>query len=1239
MISQAIRILFQILFEAVTVRGVYFGKSLPSVPDGALVIFPYDPYRLGCGITALLAYKRPKEMSASPTAETLRAQLAKLKQFAWEKLSQDGLAHDLHYLGGKESLAQMKTLCDQLKGQNAFKDIFLNPSAKESLKSLASDIREFIGDQDNVRVKSKGRVEPEAYAIMADRIAALRDIYWVLQEEVLANIEKVARLGRFDDHELGPNGKSPNSISAIGRIQEVNTVLNNLDRLEVRGRDSAGISVSLVVDASEFSSFVLGLKAAQLADEFGARQGKAVLLSAGITTRKIGEQVSITFVYKVAAEIGRLGDNVSNLRQQIRNDSIFQSAIRLVHIWHSTLAHTRWASIGAITEANCHPIDGDSESALGVVHVCLNGDIDNYQAIRRDFENETGRALPAEITTDTKVIPVQIEKHLRSGKPLEEAFRLAVSDFEGSHAICMHSDQAPGKVFLAQRGSGQAIFVGLAQEEYIVGSEIYGVVEKTDTFLKMDGEKAVTGASGQQTQGQIFVLNQNSEGGLAGIKAFYYDGTPIQLSKKDVKTTEITSRDIDRQGYPHYFLKEISESPRSVEQTIQGRLAVIEVNGRKRPEIHLDESVIPARLESALKNNKIRRIIFMGQGTAAVAGSVCTSLLREYLAPINIRVASFKASEFSGFMMDGKLEDTLVIAITQSGSTTDTNRAVDMAKSKHAYTMAIVNRRDSDITFKVDGVLYTSSGRDIEMSVASTKAYYSQIVAGSLLGLRFAQITGARDEEFILSGIEQLWRLPGCMESVLEKREEIGASARKFAPTKTYWAVVGSGPNKASADEIRIKLSELCYKTISSDVVEDKKHIDLSAEPLIFVCASGSREDVIGDIVKDVAIFKAHKAVPIVVANEGEPRFDAYADAVIHVPQVQERLAPIINTLTGHLWGYYAALAINDESRQLFDLREDLQQHVSTATNEGLDVYEILLDESFRERAAKFYRIYKDRIQQGRYATAAVLRPASDLTLLLKYLTGRLPSSDFEGDFGAKGTAPNMLERFFECLGSLISQMARPVDAIKHQAKTVTVGTSRIAEKVGGVLFDTLGIHGFDKSQLNTLNVLVLRRLQEVISEIQGTTVYKISGLNMLGEPVEESTIELVKKEGSSVGITSRVETDRRLRGTKRIIVKNGNVFIGKGRRDNRSILTIPIMSAGTTIDYLLLFNVKFQESVALQKKIEALGGKYQHLRSIVEETLGWRDEYLALVPIDDLFGWSAEKVAEQIIQQAKKNS
>jgi glucosamine--fructose-6-phosphate aminotransferase (isomerizing) len=1216
------------------VTGLYFGRSLETVPEGSVILLPYDPAVVSCGITGIVAFKRRSAKAVDLPLGELELRVENLFEYTWDRLQEKELGQEAHYLGGTELLVEIKRLCQDLKAEDSFYGVFSSNGNQDRLSALCDKLQGLIETQENARIQRTGHLAPEEYEVLSSGIVQLKDILWSLKYEILGNIEKIKPLGRFEKYDDTP--------LAAKQLKGINLVFNNIDRLEVRGRDSAGISLFFVLDEAAFSHFQHKIEEASLLDEFEARQAGQVLANRGIRVNKRSPSVSLVFTYKIAAEIGSLGDNVQFLRSQVRQDDVFQHLIRFPHLYQTTVAHTRWASVGEISEANCHPVDNfgveqdSSREVLGIIHVCLNGDIDNYQSLKREYERETGKSIASEITTDTKIIPLQIERYLDSNKTLEESFRLAVNDFEGSHAIAMHSDLAPGKIFLAQKGSGQAMFVGLAEDHYVLASETYGFVEETSRYVKLDGDRVVEGISGN-TQGQIFVLDQDSVGGTEGISAVYYDGTPIELAEKDVKETEITSRDIDRQTYPHYFLKEISESPASVEQTVQGRLSIIEKDGERYPEILMDHSVIPPRLQEALRAKSIRNVFFIGQGTAGVAASGCAELLSYYLKGTDIRVTASKASEFSGFMVDDTLDDTLVVAITQSGTTTDTNRAVDMARERGAHTVAIVNRRDSDITFKVDGVLYTSTGRDIEMSVASTKAYYSQIAAGSILGLKLARLTGSRTDDFVLAEIEHVLKLPASMRQVLAQHKEIGQSAERVAVTKKYWAIVGSGPNKISADEIRIKLSELCYKTISSDVVEDKKHIDLSSEPLIFVCAAGNREDVVSDIVKDTAIFKAHEAVPVVVATEGERRFDPYAAAVIRVPEVQERFAPIINTLAGHIWGYYAALAINQESRFLFDCREQINAQIATSLDRGMDVYEIVLDERFREKVARFYADFKERIRQNRYTTAMALNMVSDLILLLKYLSGRLPMSDFEFDFGIKGTAPNMLSTFSDCIGNVINKMARPIDAIKHQAKTVTVGTSRIMEKVEGFLFEALQGQGFSKNQLTNSNVLVLKRLQNVVAEIRGTTLYRVADLNFLGEPVEESTIHLGKKKGSAAKLVSRVETDNRLRGTKRIIVKNGNVFIGKGKSDDRSILVIPVMSAGTKIDHLVLFNVGFKKKVGLKEKVDALGGKYHHIKHLVEETsLAWQDEYLDMLDIEKLFGVSAEKIAEAIVSGLK---
>jgi glucosamine--fructose-6-phosphate aminotransferase (isomerizing) len=1218
---------------------VHWGRCPRAVCGPAIILFPCQASLLCCGLAGIIAVKGRTEPDAIVDMDRLKemVQAADSTGLAAGPRAIDASA--AAYLGGERHLARLLSGIRTFKQEAPFLQLYAQRHTQQALADLSRRLSAMLERELAALTTAAGSLDSRAVDVITARIETLKDIVWCLDVELAGNIDRIARL------DAPPT--EPLCRERITVLRQINAVLNSIDRLEVRGRDSAGISILFILPEAAYDTLAAGLDQDGLTAEFERRMDHDVLGNASISlNRSTGTNgqpiVAIALVYKIAAEIGSLGDNIRFLRRQIREDAILQRIAAAGHTFHTVSSHTRWASVGAITEPNCHPVDntgaGATLKAHPIIHTCLNGDIDNYLELKSAIE-ASGCTIPESITTDTKIIPLQIEHYLKRGVDVAEAFRLAVNDFKGSHAIAMHTDLAPGKFFLAQKGSGQAVFVGLAEDHYMPTSEVYGFIEETSRFVKMNGEAVVAGRHGQ-TQGQVFVLDQRSGGGLAGITATYYDGTPIQLSEADIKQTQITTRDIDRQDFPHYFLKEISEAPQSVQRTLLNRWKVADVDDGQHYIIHLDEKTFPPALEQALTLDRIRRIFFVGQGTAGVAAQACADIMKSYLVDPTIQLRALKASELSGFELadgDGEtsMADTLVVAISQSGTTTDTNRTVDMVKTRGAHTLAIVNRRDSDITFKVDGVLYTSSGRDIEMSVASTKAFYSQIVAGALLGLKVAGIKGRRSIEFISDQIAELLRIPDHMRGVLSMGSRIEASARRLAGKKTYWAAVGSGPNKSSADEIRIKLSELCYKTISSDFVEDKKHIDLSSEPLIIVCAAGAKGTVIGDIIKDTAIFKAHKAAPVVIADEGEERFAPYAEDVFHVPQVSPQFAPILNTLVGHIWGYHAALAIHEGSRFLHEVRQSMQTSMEELAQQGLDVYEIILDQRFRELIVGYYRQFRAKRRASQFPTA--ITNASDLTLLFKYLLGRLPLIDFEIDFGVRGTAKNVLNTTFRVLGESINLMARPVDAIKHQAKTVTVGTSRISERVEGILFDALASHHLDIAQVINRNVIVLKNIQGIVEHVLGSILYRIDGLGLLGDPTDHTTITIVKKTGILADLPSRVETDNILKGTKRIIVSQGNVYIGKGRKDGRSIVVIPATSAdpagGNRIRYLLLLNVGFKASIPQEVKIKALGGKYEHIKDIVQEnSVPWTDDYLDQVAVDELFGRSAEKVAEKMV-------
>lgn len=1200
----------------------------------SIVFFPMEYSKLNCGLSGIVSFKKCS-INANNHAEKIiseiQAEIGKIKNSSFNHILETKASHD-KYLGGVKLCENILQLARQLKTDSLFSNIYNNENFVKQIHKTALEISSFCQEESLAAEKNIGYFSPEKSMEIINSLEILKDAAWTLEKEIYENIKKIEVLSK--------RNILPNSVPFYRKI---NTVLNSINILEVRGRDSAGISVFVTFNNEDYEQYINCLKENSLDAIFNHRKNISELTNYKISINKQTESdtKTIAFTYKFAAETGALGDNIAFIRNQIKNDLLLHKASEIECINVTVGAHTRWASVGEISQLNCHPVDSSTTNKTknnsNLIHVSLNGDIDNYQELKAQFEDKTDK-IQENITTDTKIIPLQISSYYYEGYSIEESFRLAVNDFKGSHAILMQTDIAPGKIFLAQRGSGQAIFVGISEDSYTIASEVYGFVERTQSYYKLQGESL---------DGQIVILNENSDDKIKGIKSYTYLGEEVKITKDLIQTTPITSRDVDRQNFKHFFLKEIFEAPSSVRKTIQGRWEICDTE-KNLKKVSFDESIFPQALKKEFLDDKIKRIFFIGQGTAGVAANAASVLVSHYINKPLIQVASLKASELSGFILDEQskdlMADSLVVAITQSGTTTDTNKSIDMAKSCGAKTLAIVNRRDSDITFKVDGVLYTSTGRDIEMSVASTKAFYSQVTAGSLLGLYISDILKTRDAGFISKEIDTLTNLPKLMEQVLDDHEKIKQAAITTAPRKTYWATVGSGPNKAAADEIRIKLSELCYRTISADYVEDKKHIDLSSEPLIIVCAAGTREAVLSDIIKDNAIFKAHKSTTVVISDENEKRFDLDADAIIKVPKIQEHLAPVLVTLAGHLWGYYAAGAINENSKFFYNNRVKIQQIINNLKAQQKELFEIVLEKEFKETIASFYSELRQVQNNENFFSLLPPNFMSDLILVLNYLYGRLNASDFEMDFNEKGTPANMINRLFSMISQAIDTLARPIDAIKHQAKTVTVGTSRIAEKFEGVVFEEILKNKISTDQITPQNLFVINNLQGVINDIKGAVLYKIDDLNLLGEPTVNTKISIISKTGNLKKIPSRVEKDNTLKGTKKIIVSEGNVFIGKGQKDGRSILVVPLTSSGISkkhqrIEFLLSLEISFKEKIPLYVKVKALGGKLERIKNNVQENnIQWKNDLLEILKPEELFGFSYEKIVDKIVQSQLTN-
>ncbi len=1034
-------------------------------------------------------------------------------------------------------------------------------------------------------------------------VVRVKDAAWAIQRDRIRTARAVGELA----------GSNP-SLAALEAGTAIQIALSALDRLEVRGRDSAGLHL-LVRDHG------LDLDAPDVRALLRGRADDALFRSGAVRT----PEGHLSFVYKAAAEIGQLGDNGRALRAAIAGDELLRLALAGPDADVVVVGHTRWASVGIISQANAHPLNGEElpgAAELPYVIAALNGDVDNYA----DLKAAHGLRIPAEITTDAKVIPSLVGRRLADGADLVEAFRTTVASFEGSVAIIAQAAADPDRVVLAQRGSGQGLYVGLADDAYVVASEPYGLVEVTSRYVRMDGETPANPDNPTASRGQVLVLDRRRAGELDGIDVVAYDGTPVPLGAVDVAVAQITTRDIDRGAHPHFLLKELGEAPGSFRKTLRGKL----VDGADgRPAVLVGDEALPPALRDRLADGSITRVIAIGQGTAAVAAQSLASFLSGFVADTPLRVEAALATELSGFAMRTSMADTLVVAISQSGTTTDTNRTVDLARSRGAAVIAIVNRRNSDLTDKADGVLYTSDGRDVEMAVPSTKAFYAQVAAGCLLAVAVADAVGAasrpdRDELLVA-----LRALPEAMATVLERRAEIGLVASELAPPRRYWAIVGNGPNRIAASELRIKLSELCYKSIACDATEDKKHIDLAAEPLILVCAAGLTGSNADDVAKEVAIYRAHKAAPIVIATEGEGRFVA-ALQVILVPPTHPQLAFVLSAMAGHLFGYEAALAIDAQAHPLREARGAIEALVEDGVT-GAGTGEVALTRLRPALAVPASRFF-DGVRAGDYDGHLEASTAIRLASLLRYAQGIASLDAYQSEHGKVGTPGVVIDDLTSALTRAIEELTRPIDAIKHQAKTVTVGISRTDETLLQIpLVQAVLAAGAPRDSLAYGSLRTLADLDPAVDEITGWIRYRIEGDPAATDP--EATVVVVDRGGIARDIVSRAERDPALRGTKHSVALERQVFVTRGRRDGRTLVIVPEVKDGVATGITLL-HARFHDrlpAATARAVLQGYRGRYSALRDAVTETEpAFRDDLLADQPIADLLVEPIQPLADR---------
>jgi glucosamine--fructose-6-phosphate aminotransferase (isomerizing) len=517
------------------------------------------------------------------------------------------------------------------------------------------------------------------------------------------------------------------------------------------------------------------------------------------------------------------------------------------------IGHTRWATHGPPTDPNAHP-HTDERGRVAVIH---NGIIENFAALRAEIEGD-GTALSSD--TDTEVVAHLLAGLLdRLGGDLAEAMRLVCRRLDGAFTLVAVAAGSPGRVVAARRNS--PLVVGLGEGENFVASDVSAFMAYTRSALEIDDDQVVDLRADEVVLTDLY-------GMVAGRKEYTIDW--------DVEAAE-------KGGYDYFMLKEIAEQPKAVADTLIGRLTADGL-------LTLDEM--------RLADDDIRdidKVIITACGTAFHAGLVAKYAIEHWTRlPCEVEMAS--EFRYRDPIVDRR---TLVVAISQSGETMDTLMALRHAREQGAKVLAICNTNGATIPRESDAVLYTRAG--LEIAVASTKAFLTQLVACYLVALYLGQVRGTKWGDEVAAVLTAVADLPAKVDQVLETMEGVRDLARLMRD-QTSVLFIGRHVGYPVALEGALKLKEIAYMHAEGFPAGELKHGPIALVehglPVIVVVPSPRGRSVLHDkIVSNILEVRARGARTIVIAEEGDDTVVPYADHLIRVPSTPTLLQPVVTTV------------------------------------------------------------------------------------------------------------------------------------------------------------------------------------------------------------------------------------------------------------------------------------------------------------------------------------------------------
>lgn len=526
------------------------------------------------------------------------------------------------------------------------------------------------------------------------------------------------------------------------------------------------------------------------------------------------------------------------------------------------IAHTRWATHGEPNTVNAHPHYSQSEE-LAIIH---NGIIENYAILKQGLI-ENGYDFQSD--TDTEVLIQLIEFVKKSNSvDLSTAVQLALDQVVGAYAIAVLEKSQPDVIVAARKGS--PLVVGIGDNEYFIASDATPIVEYTDKVVYIGEEEIVTLRRGN---GMRIMTISNVE------------KTP------EIKKLELTLNQLEKGGFPHFMLKEIFEQPKTLADSMRGRVNVDENN-----------VILSGFIDNKEKFVNAGRIIITACGTSWHAGLIGMYVIEEFARiPVEVEYSS----EFR-YRKPVIYPNDVVIAISQSGETADTLAAVELAKSHGAFIYGICNVVGSSIPRNTHSGSYTHVGPEI--GVASTKAFTAQVTVLTMLALMIAREKGTITEEKYLSIVHELGQIPEKMKRLLDQNQSIAEFAKTFTYAQNF-IYLGRGYNFPVALEGALKLKEISYIHAEGYPAAEMKHgpialISQEMPVVVIAPSSGMYEKVVSNIQE----IKARKGKIISIVTEGDEEVRNLSDYYIEIPDTEECLAPLLAAVPLQLFAYHIAV-------------------------------------------------------------------------------------------------------------------------------------------------------------------------------------------------------------------------------------------------------------------------------------------------------------------------------------------